>query len=133
LNAQFNTNVETNANFVSTRSAGKLQFDSNSDYGEIDVAGKKSKKLYFYATDDSGSGGGTLNRCFTIAYEENESVRPLKVNNVRYENLTGLSQLVGDVQVGTMAMFNGIMYYYGLSGGNPRWFAMNTVNLNPPN
>jgi hypothetical protein len=70
---------------------------------------------------------------FTIAYEEIESVRPLKVNNVRYENLTGLSQLQGDVQVGTMAMFNGIMYYYGLSGGNPKWMAMSTVNLNPPN
>jgi len=130
--ATFNISVITTGNFEGTGSNSKLQFTANSAYGEIDVSGQKNKKLYFYATDGTG-GSGALYRVATFAYEECEFGRPLKVNNVRYENLTGLSQLQGDVQVGTMAMFNGIMYYYGLSGGNPKWMAMSTVNLNPPN
>jgi hypothetical protein len=126
--AQFNIDVKTTGNFEGTGSNSKLQFTANSAYGEIDVSGQKNKKLYFYATDGSG-GSGTLYRVATFAYEECEFGVPLKVNNVRLDNLTGRSQLQGDIVQGTMAMFNGIMYYYGT--GN-QWYILQTTAATPP-
>ena len=126
--ANFNINVETTKNFEATGTTSKLHFTANSASAEINVSGQKNKKLYFYATDGSG-GSGTLNRCMTIAYDEVEVQRPLKVNNIRLDNLSGRSQLQGDIEVGTMAMFNGILYYYGT--GN-QWYMFNVTTRNPP-
>jgi hypothetical protein len=126
--ALFNIDVKTTGNFEGTGSNSKLQFTANSAYGEIDVSGQKNKKLYFYATDGSG-GAGTLYRVATFAYAECEFGVPLKVNNVRLDNLTGRSQLQGDIVQGTMAMFNGIMYYYGT--GN-QWYILQTTAATPP-
>ena len=48
---------------------------------------------------------------------------------LRFKNLTGLSQLQGAPVIGMVAMFAGILYYYGV--GNT-WYMMSTTSRNPP-
>jgi hypothetical protein len=125
--AQFNIAVKTTKNFEATGTNSKLQFTGASDSAEIDVSGQKNKSLYFYATDGSG-GSGALNKCFSISYDENESLRPLKVNSIVLENLTGRSKITGTIQEGTMALMNNQIWVFIANG----WYKLEMTGGTPP-
>ncbi len=56
------------------------------------------------------------------------SLRPLKVNSIVLENLTGRSQINGTIQEGTMAMMNNQIWVYVANG----WYKLGMTAGTPP-
>lgn len=73
----------------------------------------------FYPVTDNTYGLGSSVRYYNNAF----------LNQMQFKNLTGLSQLNGTPVIGTVAMFAGILYYYGT--GN-QWYMFNVSTRNPP-
>ncbi len=90
--------------------------DSSSD--NISISASTSTHGLYPAADNS-YGLGSSSRYYQNAF----------LHQMQFKNLTGLSQLNGSPVIGTVAMFDGVLYYYGT--GN-QWYMFNVTTRNPP-